>query len=110
MDVLIFPKSFLDENIESNFKTYAKLSQEIISNYITDASYYEYDGNKYAVKVFDSTSKKGWCDSIISYGNDLFNEDYYMFFNKKSVNLGELNNSKYDNALAFMKAMNEYEK
>ena len=110
MDCFIFPKTFLDENIASNYLEYAKINTEVITNYISDPIFYEYEGNKYGIKVYDSSNKKGWCDSIIKYSDDSFNDDYYMFFNKKSVNLGDMTGSAYDNALDFMKAMKEYEK
>ena len=110
MDVLIFPKTFLDQIIEANAKYYAKLDEEVISEYVSDVTYYEYNQEKYAIKIYDATSKSGWCDTIINYSNDNFNEDYYMFFVNNSVNLGKLKGSKYDNALTYMKAMAEYEK
>lgn len=109
-DVFVFPKSFLDANIEANLNKYAKLTGETIAKYIQNPVFYGYEGGKFGVKVFDSATQKGWCDSIISYGNENFNEDYYMFFNRNSVNLGDIVKSDYDNALTFMKAMYEYEK
>lgn len=109
MDCFIFPKTFLDNRIETSYLEYAKIDETVVSNYISSPSFYEYEGNKYGIKVYDSLLKKGWCDSIIRYFNDSFNEDYYLFFNKKSVNLGEMNDSSFDSALDFMKAMKEYE-
>ena len=110
MDVLVLPKTFLDENIEHYYPYYTKLDESVISSYVGDVDYYTYGENKYALKIYDSATKSGWCDSIIKYEKDGFNEDYYMFFVFKSVNLGELSKSKSNHALEFMKAMKEYEK
>ena len=87
-DIIVLPESKCDKNsYKSNF---CPLDTEYIESYLGNCEYSERDGVKYGIKVFDKESLFGVATGYIDYTARKDAEDYYLFFNKKSLHLGEL--------------------
>ena len=97
-DIIILPKSKIDDSTVMRY--YASFSEEYISNFISEPSFYvvEEDQRNYGILVH----QKGEENSLITYKSEEFDDDYYAFFIKNSVHIGELNNSSFTTAFNFV--------
>jgi hypothetical protein len=102
-DILILNENYVREE---DFSIYFKaLDLFIIEKYLpTDVkhSYLEYDDKVYGILVYSEEENVNVLADIISYNNEENNDRYYLFLNKSSKNLGEMNNEtiSYDDNLA----------
>lgn len=88
LDLSILPSSLFDKNI-FNISKYFSLSEELLKDKtgLTDFSYFSKDEKNYGIKIYDKATKKGYLKDYIDYSDD----DYYLFINKSSYHVGELN-------------------
>ena len=88
-DAFILPNNFLDAS------EYSSLCYDLDTSYINEYCNYNfeyiyYDNKAYGIKMYDKNSRNGLAKKYISYST---NHDYYMFFNKSSLQLGKLNDT-----------------
>ena len=82
---------------------------EYLNDYFdTKLEYCLYDGVAKGFKVYDHVKDEGILKDYITYSNDDYKSDYYLFFQFKSINIGEMNSvSKTNNALKVIKELME---
>lgn len=97
-DLYIIGSASIDKYIE----LVAPLSGEYEDSF--DAEFYERDGVKYGIKVYDMESGEGIASDYIAY---LTNDDYYLFFNKGSAHAKALGYGEDDAALEVAKKIFE---
>lgn len=97
-DIVILPKSKINDSTVMRY--YASFSSEYISNHITNPSFYQVseDNRLYGILVH----QKGEENYLIDYKSEEYDDDYYAFFIKNSVHIGELNYSSYLTAFNFV--------
>lgn len=102
-DIAILPMEFIEKtNIE---KTYCSLDERYFASDFYDMNYYEKEGVKYGIEIFDKGDED---DSLITYTKEGEERDnYYVFLNKNSLHFSEVNNSNYDGGLAVLKTLLE---
>ena len=88
-DILILPVSLLKDTMYSQY--FSAIDDNIIKQYTEKTvSYASYENVNYGIDV---------TTFIAAYNNEI-NEDYYMFFNKKSNKIGALSEKESDNDYA----------
>ena len=98
-DVLILPENVYTEG--DYFTQFARIiDKEYFAGFYSGAVYLEKDGKAYGIKVFDGITKTGIAEDYVSYTYENFkNEDYFLFFNKRSLHTGKLSESELDGAI-----------
>lgn len=94
VDLLILPSFFLEKNgFKQNLNQYLNLDEELLEEktQINDFSFYEVENLNKGILIYKQDDKKGYLDEDINYNNKF---SYYLFLNKKSYHIGELNNKK----------------
>ena len=77
---------------------------------ITSQDIYINQDVKCGIKIYSKDTHSGMLDNFITYNNDDSEEDYYMFINRKSLHLGEFNDSPYNGAISVLKGLLNDEK
>ena len=99
-DFFILPIDYVNKNLGRTASLSANLNEEYINsklNYQFD--YLEVEGNKKAIKVYDSLTEEGILKDYVTYIDEEIKCDYYLFFEFDSVNIGEIHSrTKTDNA------------
>lgn len=91
---------------ESDIQYYQKLSSEDIEKNFGVFEYFTVNDDIYGIKIYDSKTKTGLLSDYIKYIEDgEKEEDYYLFFSKHSIHLGELNDSQYDGVIQILKQL-----
>jgi hypothetical protein len=91
-DIIILPASIAN-NVNLLYE-FALLDKDYLANFIDDGvNYLQVNNLDIGLLIYDN--QVGILDDYITYSE----EKYYLFLNKKSVNIGNLNNSKSDIAL-----------
>ena len=85
-DILILPESYVSEDGCAGF--YSEISKAYQDEF-ENLGFYEANGKVYGIKVHDKESRISAIDCI-DYGEGENEENYYMFFNAKSVHLSDL--------------------
>lgn len=105
MDFYILPLSFLNSN-ESRYVYFADLNEAYLNEYFgTELSYLHYDATTVGIKVYDHLTKEGYFKDYVTYATGSSEEDFYLFYNRQSQNLGNINESKTDHALCVSKIL-----
>ena len=106
MDIYILPEEYIKNNEKIVCDYAATLNVTSFNEFLNEEQVY-YKRNEFykGIKVFDNESNNGLLKDCISYINDSFKSDYYLFFNSKSINLGFLNESKTSNAIDFVRTL-----
>lgn len=92
VDLLILPSFFLEKNgFKQNLNQYLNLDEELLEEktQINEFSFYKVENLNKGILIYKQDDKKGYLDEEIKYNNDF---SYYLFLNKKSYHIGELNN------------------
>lgn len=92
VDLLILPSFFLEKNgFKQNLNQYLNLDEELLEEktQINEFSFYKVENLNKGILIYKQDDKKGYLDEEIKY-NDEFS--YYLFLNKNSHHVGELNN------------------
>lgn len=98
-DFYIMPESWLTRITPIALSFTDELIHSLLPNSSSYELYKENDTNL-GIKIFDKNTNIGASTDIISYSSlNKEQEDYYLIFRQDSIHLGELNNSKSDNAL-----------
>ena len=102
-DILILPETaFTEEDVRGAF---APLDEHLFKKEFGSATAYEADGVIYGIKVFDKKTGEGAAKGYLTYSKEgSETSDVYLFFNKKSVNLGALGKCASDGAIKLCKA------
>ena len=97
-DIVILPKSKINDATVMRY--YASFSEEFISTYIDNPSFYEVedDNRLYGILVHQAGEE----NYLIDYKSEEYDDDYYAFFVKNSVHIGKLNHSSFVTALNFV--------
>lgn len=106
MDITIIPESiFTIGAFTSNIAKYAELKLNVINKYmdLSSCSFFENNGKKYGIKIYDFESKKGKLTDYIKYEEC----SYYLFISASSLHGGELNNSAHDGIFDIVKSIIE---
>lgn len=100
-DIAILPESFLDKILIE--RTYASLDENYLNNEFQNLDYYQIDNVKYGIKIFDKDEED---NGLINYTKEGFEkENYYVFLNKKSIHMGEINQSRYSGGISVLKTL-----
>lgn len=103
-DLLILPNSKINSN--KCLYDFQRIKEADASSLFGEVSYYEDGGYTYGIKVYDSLTGEGWADELIAYAKDgVTGEDYYLFFNRGSVNTGILGDKEDAGALYVAQAL-----
>ncbi len=94
VDIVVLPESKISSGtVLSNYK---KLDASLESD---AASYYYPEGSSSAYGKL--IHKKGEENGLITYKDDNHDEDYYLFYGKNSLHLGEMSGTNWNTALTF---------
>ena len=94
---------------ESDIQYYLTLDEQMLVDYFGKQEYYYVNDRIYGIKIYDGKTKAGILNDFIKYDFEGQNEDYYLFFYKDSIHLGELNSSVDDKAIQTIKSIfNKY--
>lgn len=103
-DIIILPESrVFGDDCEAKF---CALSLALAREYFGENEYYFVGGNAYGIRVYDKTTGSGACKDYITYsraGNA--EENYWLFFNKSSMHLGEFAGSESNSAVTVAKRL-----
>lgn len=92
VDLLILPSFFLEKNgFKQNLNQYLNLDEKLLEEktQINEFSFYKVENLNKGILIYKQDDKKGYLDEDIKYNNEF---SYYLFLNKKSYHIGELNN------------------
>ncbi len=92
---------------ESDIQYYLDLEEDKILSYFGEQEYYFVNDKIYGIKIYDGKTKVGILNDLITYDGEESEDDYYLFFNKDSMHLGELNSSVDDKAIQVIQSMFE---
>lgn len=92
---------------ESDIQYYLSPDEETLVNYFGEQEYYLVNDNIYGIKIYDGKTKEGILNDLIAYDGEESEDDYYLFFHKDSIHLGELNSSVDDKAIQIIQNMFE---
>lgn len=108
-DFFILPINYVNDYKGATINYSANLDIEYLNDYFdTKLEYCLYDGVAKGFKVYDHVKDEGILKNYITYLNDDYKSDYYLFFQFKSINIGEMNSvSKTNNALKVIKELME---
>ena len=100
-DIVIVPESFIESmGVES---VYSSLDKDYMTSIFGELEYYTIDEKYYGIKLFDKNSEdNGYIKFKLE---DTEDENYYIFLNKKSLHMGEINNSDMDGAIKILKEL-----
>ncbi len=105
MDFYILPSSFVGD-IEAMYLHFQTLDESYLNEYFeSELSYLSFENSIKGIKVYDHILKDGYFKDYVTYSNQLSEDDYYLFYNYKSPNLGNLNEGKTDHALSVSKIL-----
>ncbi len=90
---------------ESDIQYYLILDEEKLIDYFGEQEYYRVNDDIYGIKIYDGETKKGILGDLVSYNLEDEADDYYLFFHKDSIHLGELNSSSDDMAIQVIKSI-----
>lgn len=100
-DMVVLPETFSGKVALA--RTYSILDADYLEQSIPSIEYYETNDNKYGIKIYDKNTED---NSLITYAKDGFEkENYYVFLNKKSLHMGEINKSQYDGGIQVLKTL-----
>ena len=106
VDILILPSEYLKDNERNVIDYSAPIKKDEFEQYLGFApTYYVKDEYYRGIKIYDKDTKEGILKEDITYCDEYYSSDYYLFFNYRSVNLGFLNDSVTDNALELVRAI-----
>ena len=108
-DFFILPLNYVNDYKGATINYSANLDIEYLNDYFdTKLEYCLYDGVAKGFKVYDHFKDEGILKDYITYLNDDYKSDYYLFFQFKSINIGDMNSiSKTNNALKVIKELME---
>ena len=92
---------------ESDIQYYLTLNEETLVDYFGEQEYYCVNDQIYGIKIYDGETKKGILSDLVTFEGEDLNDDYYLFFHKDSVHLGNLNSSRDDKAIQIIQSMLE---
>lgn len=100
-DLAILPESFLSKvAIE---RMYVQLDNVIIDTILGEQTYWQTNEYNYGIEIFNKSNDD---NGLITYTKEgIEPENYYIFINKNSLHMGEINNSKYDGGLSVIKTL-----
>lgn len=84
---------------ESDIQYYLSLNQETIVDYFGEQEYYYVNNQIYGIKIYDGETKQGILNDLIDFDGENLTDDYYLFFHKDSLHLGNLNSSNDNKAI-----------
>ena len=92
---------------ESDIQYYLILDEDTLVGYFGEQEYYFVNNQIYGIKIYDGETKTGILNDLITYDAEESEDDYYLFFHKDSIHLGELNSSVDDKAIQIIRNMFE---
>lgn len=110
VDFVILPSFFLEKNgFKDNLNQYANLDKDMLEKKtsIKDFIFYNVERLNKGILIYDSISQKGYLENEINYDK---NYSYYLFLNKNSYHIGELNNKKSNACFDIIKEVFKNEK
>lgn len=104
-DIYVLPLSKLSDEMCKAY--FIPLTREFVSDSFGDRDIYVSSDAIYGVKLYDAATNIGGSDDAITYAadNENENEDYFLFFGKHCVHLGDLTGSRYDGAIRLAAAL-----
>lgn len=98
---------------ESEYTKYSPdfiaLNNDFVSSHSTYDYYSDSNGTDFGIKVYDKTTHKGIFKDYIQYTypeDGVYEEEnYFLFFNKKSIHIGNLNDSSSNSAITIVEQM-----
>lgn len=100
-DIFILSESYLFEDLTN--KQFANLNEEYLNTYFT----YSTDESGKGILIHSAGSED---NDLMTFHNDKYDENFYLFYRKNSLHIGELGKKKWDTAIAFTKELLNYEK
>lgn len=107
MDIFILPEKYIKDFNDTVSGYSANIKKDEFEQYLgITPTYFMKDQFYKGIKVYDSETKEGILKDKITYCDDQYSSDYYLFFNYNSVNIDFLNNNSVtDNALKLVRAI-----
>lgn len=94
-DILILPESLVVE--ERCAGSFAEIS-EVYQAQFENLGFYQLQNKVYGIKIHDKENHESLIDGI-DYGEGEKEEDFYMFFNKKSMHLSDLSDESKESEM-----------
>ena len=94
-DILILPESLVVE--ERCAGSFAEIS-EVYQTQFENLGFYQLQNKVYGIKIHDKENHESLIDGI-DYGEGEKEEDFYMFFNKKSMHLSDLSDESKESEM-----------
>lgn len=105
-DFFILPIVYLENSFVGATDYAANIKTEYVDEMIgSSQTYYSVGDYVKGIKIYDSKTESGILKEYITYIEGEEKSDYYLFFTFNSKNIGELNNSKTDNAFKVIRKM-----
>lgn len=99
-DIYVLPESKISD--EACHAYFLPLTTEFVSANFGGVDVYESNDKIYGVRVYDKTVGASGNGEFITFTDGEFNENYYAFFGRHTVHLGQYVNTKYDAAIKFV--------
>ncbi|MBO6280632.1 MAG: hypothetical protein J6M95_03525 [Bacilli bacterium] len=100
-DLAILPESFLSKVAVQ--RIYTKLDSNLVDTILGEQIYYQMDEYNYGIEIFNKSDDD---NGLITYTKEgIEPENYYIFINKNSLHMGEINNSKHDGGISIIKTL-----
>ena len=100
-DIAILPESFLKRVAIPRF--YIELDTTLINETFGVQKYYQFESKNFGIEIFN---KDDIDDGLIKYTKkDVTPENYYLFINKSSLHMGEINDSSRSGGINVIKRL-----
>ena len=93
-DIIVLPSSKIDNQTISDF--YAVISDEYLDKYFSSNKTLEIDSKAYGVKIHEKGQPNG--ELLSFFDEESHDEDYYVFYKRNSLHIGDITSSKYETA------------
>ncbi len=106
VDMVILPSSMIYESVVRSY--YQKIDHNYVAHYVNEPSYYDSeDHDHYGILVHSKEAEVE--NQIIGFDKDgKEKEDYYCFFGKGSLHIGDYSKSRYNTAFEFVRKIIDY--
>ena len=101
-DIVILPNNMVDNNIVK--QSYEIINDNIINIWFKTMDGYFVDNNRYGIKIHNAGTQD---NNLLVYSNSVEkDEDYYAFFKKNSLHIGELSGSIFNTSFEIIQIFN----
>ena len=98
-DIIALPFSKIDSQTVVDF--YAKITNEYIEKYFENYDVLTISNSVYGVKIHEKGQANG--EFLSFYDVESNDDDYYLFYKKNSLHIGDITSSKYETAFILSK-------